>query len=56
LLIYVTSSNFIRTGHSYQANKEKLLELLQVIGAYRMPNKFMELTDVGTDILFFRKK
>jgi hypothetical protein len=27
-----------------------------VVGAYRMPNKFMELTDVGTDILFFRKK
>jgi hypothetical protein len=56
LLIYVTSSNFIRTGLSYQANKEKVLELLQVVGAYRMPNKFMELTEVGTDILFFRKK
>jgi hypothetical protein len=56
LLIYVTSSNFIRTGLSYQVNKEKVLELLQVVGAYRMPNKFMELTDVGTDILFFRKK
>lgn len=56
LLIYITSSNFIRTGLSYQANKEKVMQLLQVVGAYRMPNKFMELTDVGTDILIFRKK
>jgi type I restriction-modification system DNA methylase subunit len=56
LLIYITSSNFIRTGGSHQIHKEKVLELLNVVGAYRMPNKFMELTDVGTDILFFRKK
>jgi type I restriction-modification system DNA methylase subunit len=56
LLIYVTSSNFIRTGLSYQANKTKILELLKPVGTYRMPNKFMELTEVGSDILFFRKK
>jgi hypothetical protein len=56
LLMYVTSSNFLNTGLSYQLNKEKILELLKFERAYRMPNNFMELTEVGTDILIFRKK
>lgn len=56
LLMFVTASNFIRTGLSYQPSKEKALELLKFERAYRMPNEFMELTEVGADILIFRKK
>ncbi len=56
LLMYVTNSSFMRTGGAYQVAKEHIFSIGTFEGAYWMPNQFMELTDVSSDILIFRKK
>jgi type I restriction-modification system DNA methylase subunit len=56
LLMYVTNSNFLRTGGSYQPAKEAIFSIADFETAFRMPNAFMELTEVSTDILVFRRK
>lgn len=53
LLIYITASNFLRGSN---IDKPKVLEQLEFIEAYRMPNGIFKGTQVGTDILVFRKK
>ncbi len=56
ILAYVTGSNIIRNGFSYQGFKKELFSLCEFVTAYRMPNEFMEATQVGSDIIFLRKK
>ena len=55
LLLYLTSSNFLRNGISYNAIKEKIGKIADLIDAYRLPPVF-EFSQVPTDILIFKKK
>ncbi len=55
LLIYITSSNFMRTGNTNWKEKEQIGKIANFVDAYRLPKVF-DYTDVPTDILIFRKK
>jgi type I restriction-modification system DNA methylase subunit len=55
LLVYITSSGFLRNGNTYDKPKEDLAKLCDLIDAYRLPPVFAS-TSVPTDILVFRKK
>jgi len=55
LLIYLTSSNFIRNGISYQQTKNELGQIADLVDAYRLPPVF-RFSQVPTDILIFKKK
>ncbi len=55
LLIYLTSSNYLRNGISYNDIKEKMSRIADIVDAYRLPPVF-EFSQVPTDILIFKKK
>lgn len=55
LLVYLTSSNFMRNGHSYNKSKDELAKVADLVDAYRLPPVF-EYSQVPTDILIFKKK
>ncbi len=55
LLVYITGSNFLRNGISYQSEKLELEKLCSFVDAYRLPPVFKS-TSVPTDILFFKRK
>ena len=55
LLVYVTSSNIIRSGLSYQKQKDHISELADLVDAYRLPPVF-RYSKVPTDIIILRKK
>jgi hypothetical protein len=54
LLVYVTSSNIMRSGLSYQGEKDRIGELAELVDAYRLPPVFRH-SDVPTDIIILRK-
>ena len=55
LLVFITSSGFMRNGLSYNVEKQRIAQLADFVDAYRLPKVF-RATDVPTDILIFRKK
>jgi len=55
LLVYITSSNFMRTGTSNWAEKERMGQIAEFVDAYRLPKVFAS-SEVPTDILIFRRK
>lgn len=55
LLVFITSSSFMRNNKSYRPEKEKIGQIADFVDAYRMPKVFKN-TEVPTDILIFRKK
>ena len=55
LLAYLTSSNFMRNGITYQGEKEAIAQLAWLEDAYRLPPVF-QASKVPVDILIFRKK
>jgi type I restriction-modification system DNA methylase subunit len=55
LLVYITSSNFIRNGISYQNEKMEIQEIADFVDAFRLPPVF-KASQVPTDILVFRRK
>ena len=55
LLVYITSSGFLRNGNTYDKPKEDLAKLCYLLDAYRLPPVFAA-SPVPTDILVFRKK
>lgn len=55
LLVYLTSSNFMRNGISYNSDKLELQSLAELVDAYRLPPVFKS-SQVPTDIVIFRKK
>lgn len=54
LLVFVTSSNIIRSGISYQKEKAKIEELAELVDAYRLPPVF-RFSQVPTDIIILKK-
>lgn len=55
LLVFITSSGFMRSATSYKKEKELIGTISEFVDAYRMPKVFKN-TAVPTDILIFRKK
>lgn len=55
LLIYLTASNFLRNGITYNSEKSEISKLANLIDAYRLPS-FFEATTYSTDILIFKRK
>lgn len=56
ILIFIVSQNFMNNGAMYNGMKSKILELGTFVDAFRMPNGIFSTTEVGTDIVIFRKK
>ena len=55
LLVYITSSNFLRNGWSYQGEKWEMESMAELADAYRLPPVFKS-SQVPTDLIVFRKK
>lgn len=55
LLVYLTSSNFLRNGISYNSEKDSIGQLAELIDAYRLPPVF-RFSEVPTDIIVLKKK
>ena len=56
LLVFIVSQNFMNNGAMYNGMKAKILELGTFVDAIRLPNGIFSTTEVGTDIVIFRKK
>jgi hypothetical protein len=55
LLVYITGSNFMRNGISYQSEKAELEKICDLLDAYRLPPVFRS-TSVPTDIIILKRK
>jgi hypothetical protein len=55
LLIYLTSSNFLRNGLTYNKAKDEIGKVAELLDAYRLPPVF-RFSVVPTDIIVFRRK
>jgi type I restriction-modification system DNA methylase subunit len=55
LLVYLTSSNFIRNGILYNSEKDSIGLLADFVDAYRLPPVF-RFSEVPTDIIVLKKK
>lgn len=53
LLIYIVPSSFLRSKTSY--GKGEIAKMVQMPEMYRLPNGLFQGTNVGTDILVFKK-
>ncbi len=55
IMVYVTGSNFLRNGISYQSEKLEIQKLADIVDAYRLPPVF-KFSKVPTDIIVFKRK
>ena len=55
LLVYLTSSNFLRNGDAYNDSKKELEKIATLVDAYRLPPIF-KTSEVPVDIIVMRKK
>lgn len=55
LLIYITSSNFLRNGITYNKAKDEIGKYADIVDAYRLPPVFL-YSEVPTDIIVFKRK
>ncbi len=55
LLIYLTSSNFLRNGITYNSEKEEIGKIAELVDAYRLPPVFKS-SQVPVDIIIMRKR
>jgi type I restriction-modification system DNA methylase subunit len=55
LLVYLTSSNFLRNGISYNSEKDSIGKLAELVDAYRLPPVF-RFSEVPTDIIVLKRK
>lgn len=55
VMAMVVPSGFLNGGSTYGKDLEKIAEKAELLEAWRLPNGTFESTDVGTDIVVFRK-
>jgi|GEM_PF-833160 hypothetical protein len=55
LLIFIIPSSFLSNASKYNKLKEKITAKATLIDAYRLPERAFKTTDIGTDIVVFRK-
>jgi hypothetical protein len=56
LLVFIINSLWLQNGQLYNAQKEEIAKIGELVDAYRLPNKIFADTDIATDIVIFRKK
>lgn len=56
LLIFIIPSAFLQNGSAYNAIKRKITSKAELIDAYRLPSGMFDTTDIGTDIVVFKRK
>ncbi len=56
LLIYIVSQNVMNNGGKYDKMKENILEIGEFVDAFRMPVGIFSGTQIGTDIVIFKRK
>jgi len=54
LLVYLTSSNFLRNGITYNSEKKEIGRIAEIIDAYRLPPVFKS-SQVPVDIIIFKR-
>ena len=54
LLIFITGSNFLRNGLTYQRVKNEIGKLSKMVDAYRLPPVF-RFSKVPTDIIVLKR-
>ena len=54
LLVFIVPSAFLK--NKYSKVKEKIAERAQLLDAYRLPERVFKTTDIGTDIIVFKRK
>jgi type I restriction-modification system DNA methylase subunit len=55
IMVYLTGSNFLRNGITYQSEKLEIEKLADIVDAYRLPPVF-KFSKVPTDIIVFKRK
>jgi type I restriction-modification system DNA methylase subunit len=55
LMVYVTGSNFLRNGITYQSEKLEIEKIADIMDAYRLPPVF-KFSKVPTDIIVLKRK
>jgi hypothetical protein len=55
LLVYITSSNFLRNGLTYNKAKDEIAKIADLVDAYRLPAVF-KYSEVPTDIIVLKKR
>jgi hypothetical protein len=55
LLIYLTSSNFLRNGITYSSEKKEIGRIAELVDAHRLPPVFKN-SKVPVDIIVFKRK
>ena len=55
VMAMVVPSGFLNGGSAYGKDLEKIAEKAELLEAWRLPNGTFDSTDVGTDIVVFRK-
>ena len=56
LLVFIIASSFLDSGKSYTEVKKRIAAKAELKDAYRLPNGIFKSTDVGTDIVVFKKR
>ena len=56
LLVFIVPSSFLSYSEKSKKVKEKIAAKADLVDAYRLPNNIFKTTDIGTDIVVFRKK
>ncbi|MBN4062177.1 N-6 DNA methylase [Bacteroidales bacterium AH-315-I05] len=56
LLVFIIPSAFLTNGAKYNKIKEKIAAKADLLDAYRLPTGIFKTTDIGTDIVVFKKK
>ncbi len=56
LSIMIVPNSFMQNDNKYNEFKDKFNQKAELLEAYRLPNSIFPNTDIGTDILVFRKK
>jgi hypothetical protein len=56
LLVFIIASSFLDSSKSYIEVKRRIAEKAELKDAYRLPNGIFKSTDIGTDIVVFKKR
>lgn len=56
LLVFIIPSAFLQNGHSYNEIKKKIYDRAELVDAYRLPSGVFDTTDIGTDIVVFKRR
>jgi type I restriction-modification system DNA methylase subunit len=56
LLVFIIPSSFLDSAKSHSEVKKRIASKAELKDAYRLPNGIFKSTDVGTDIVVFKKR